>query len=77
MMTSPLLSSPSAAFTSEKYRYVYWPCIYLVSDRYQTARTLGILKGLKTPHSHTSVEARFIQRSKAAPTYSYSTEIPQ
>lgn len=69
MMTSPLLSPPSAAFTSKKYRYVYWPYMYMVSDQYQTARTLGILKGLKTPHSHTSVEARFIQRSKAAPTY--------
>lgn len=47
MMTSPLLSPPSAAFTSKEYRYVYWPCIYMVSDRYQTARTLGILKGFK------------------------------
>lgn len=47
MMTSTLLSPPSAAFTSKKYRYVYWPCIYLVSDRHQTARTLVILTGFK------------------------------
>jgi len=33
---SPLHGSRYAAFLSKKYRYrQYWPCIYLVSDRYQ------------------------------------------